>query len=126
MDMDILSILDRAFLLLRYCSKSQSNSTNVESFNITSCKNKLFQVVVVTLNYRLGFLGFLKTEERGMGNFGLLDILAALHWIQVEMDCFHVFHRFVLLTTKKKLKNETVVFEKDRFLNQKRMCGFLV
>ena len=80
--------------------------------------------MVVTLNYRLGFLGFLKTEERGMGNFGLLDILAALHWIQVEMDCFHVFHRFFLLTTKKKLKNETVVFEKDRFLNQKRMCGF--
>ena len=45
----------------------------------------LHQVVVVTLNYRLGFLGFLKTEERGMGNFGLLDILAALHWIQVNL-----------------------------------------
>ena len=102
--MDILSILDRAFLLLRYCSKSQMQFC--KSFNITSFKNKLCQVVVVTLNYRLGFLGFLKTEERGMGNFGLLDILAALHWIQVEMDCFHVFHRFFLLTTKKKQKTK--------------------
>ena len=124
--MDILSILDRAFLLLRYCSKSQSNSTNVESFNITSCKNKLCQVVVVTLNYRLGFLGFLKTEERGMGNFGLLDILAALHWIQVEMDCFHVFHRFFLLTTKKKQKTKRSFLKKIVFFKSKTNVWFLV
>ena len=43
------------------------------------------QVVVITINYRLGLLGFLKTEARTqMGNYGLLDILAALHWIQVS------------------------------------------
>ena len=43
------------------------------------------QVVVITLNYRLGLLGFLKTEAKTqMGNYGLLDILAALHWIQVR------------------------------------------
>ena len=43
------------------------------------------QVVVITINYRLGLLGFLKTESRTqMGNYGLLDILAALHWIQVS------------------------------------------
>ena len=43
------------------------------------------QVIVVTLNYRLGLLGFLKTRESNqMGNYGLLDILAALHWIQVS------------------------------------------
>ena len=43
------------------------------------------QVVVITLNYRLGILGFLRTsqEDNQIGNYGLLDIIAALHWIQV-------------------------------------------
>ena len=43
------------------------------------------QVVVVTLNYRLGLLGFLKTglQDNTIGNFGLLDLIAALHWIKV-------------------------------------------
>lgn len=44
------------------------------------------QVIVITLNYRLGLLGFLKTQANNqMGNYGLLDILAALHWIQVTL-----------------------------------------
>ena len=44
------------------------------------------QVVVITVNYRLGLLGFLKTEAKTqMGNYGLLDILAALHWLQVKL-----------------------------------------
>ena len=43
------------------------------------------QVIVITINYRLGLLGFLKTEENNqIGNYGLLDILAALQWIQVR------------------------------------------
>ena len=43
------------------------------------------QVIVITINYRLGVLGFLKTEANNqMGNYGLLDILAALHWVQVR------------------------------------------
>ena len=43
------------------------------------------QVVVVTLNYRLGLLGFLRTglQDNTIGNFGLLDLIAALHWIKV-------------------------------------------
>ena len=43
------------------------------------------QVVVITINYRLGILGFLRTglEDNQIGNYGLLDIIAALHWIQV-------------------------------------------
>ena len=40
------------------------------------------QVQVITINYRLGLLGFLKTEENNqICNYGLLDILAALQWI---------------------------------------------
>ena len=52
-------------------------------------------VVVVTLNYRLGALGFLahpalSREQAGgaLGNYGLLDQIAALHWVQRNIAAF--------------------------------------
>ncbi|MDT7838580.1 carboxylesterase/lipase family protein [Aquabacterium sp. OR-4] len=52
-------------------------------------------VVVVTLNYRLGVLGFLshpalsqEDPAQGGGNFGLQDQLAALRWIQDNIAAF--------------------------------------
>jgi para-nitrobenzyl esterase len=42
-------------------------------------------VVVVTLNYRLGLLGFLASPELGVANCGLLDQVAALRWVQREI-----------------------------------------
>ncbi|HEY9786386.1 MAG TPA: carboxylesterase family protein, partial [Candidatus Obscuribacterales bacterium] len=50
-------------------------------------------VVVVTLNYRLGALGFLAhpalaTADGYMGNYGLLDQLEALRWIQRNIKSF--------------------------------------
>lgn len=52
-------------------------------------------VVVVTLNYRLGALGFLAhpelTAESGAstsGNYGLMDQLAALRWVQRNISSF--------------------------------------
>jgi para-nitrobenzyl esterase len=54
----------------------------------------LGDVVVVTLNYRLGALGFLALpsladEEGGVcGNFGLLDQIAALHWVRDHAAVF--------------------------------------
>jgi para-nitrobenzyl esterase len=50
-------------------------------------------VVVVTLNYRLGILGWLAlpelAEEGGAGaNFGLLDQLAALAWVRDNVAAF--------------------------------------
>jgi para-nitrobenzyl esterase len=51
-------------------------------------------VVVVTLNYRLGALGFLllpelAREEGGApGNFGLLDQIAALEWVRDNIEAF--------------------------------------
>lgn len=50
-------------------------------------------VVVVTLNYRLGTLGFLPSaaafKEYGTtGNWGLLDIIAALEWVQENIGTF--------------------------------------
>jgi para-nitrobenzyl esterase len=46
-------------------------------------------VVVVTVNYRLGALGFLSIPEAGFGpNMGLLDQVAALRWVQANIESF--------------------------------------
>jgi para-nitrobenzyl esterase len=52
-------------------------------------------VVVVTLNYRLGALGFLahaalssESDHAVSGNYGLLDQLAALRWVQDNIQGF--------------------------------------
>lgn len=50
------------------------------------------QMVVVTINYRLGVLGFLNANadrsSRAPANYGLMDIIAALHWIQENIEAF--------------------------------------
>ncbi|HVM09662.1 MAG TPA: carboxylesterase/lipase family protein [Acidimicrobiales bacterium] len=45
-------------------------------------------VVVVTINYRLGILGFLYAPELGAANAGLLDQVAALEWVTREIERF--------------------------------------
>ncbi|KAK7121238.1 hypothetical protein R3I93_022358 [Phoxinus phoxinus] len=46
-------------------------------------------VVVVLIQYRLGLLGFLSTgDEHAPGNYGLLDQVAALHWVQENIQSF--------------------------------------
>lgn len=46
-------------------------------------------VVVVTINYRLGLLGFLSSEDSTlMGNYGLWDQLMALQWVQKNIKKF--------------------------------------
>ncbi|XP_023220492.1 neuroligin-4, X-linked-like [Centruroides sculpturatus] len=46
-------------------------------------------VVVVTINYRLGVLGFLPSlDNSARGNYGLMDQVAALHWIQENIGGF--------------------------------------
>uniref|UniRef100_A0A6A7GA10 Neuroligin-4, Y-linked-like n=1 Tax=Hirondellea gigas TaxID=1518452 RepID=A0A6A7GA10_9CRUS len=51
------------------------------------------EVIIVTLNYRLGPLGFLNTNadtsSRGhVMNHGLMDQIAALHWVQENIGAF--------------------------------------
>ena len=46
-------------------------------------------VIVVTTNYRLGPFGFLSTEDATMpGNYGMLDQIAALQWVQDNIAAF--------------------------------------
>ncbi len=47
-------------------------------------------LVVVTINYRLGALGFLSTPELGRdaGNYGLMDQAAALRWVHRNIGRF--------------------------------------
>jgi para-nitrobenzyl esterase len=52
------------------------------------------EVIVVTVNYRLGALGFLDLSEfntprrRFDSNLGLRDVLAALHWVRDNIAAF--------------------------------------
>lgn len=46
-------------------------------------------VVLVTMNYRLGALGFLSTgDEVAPGNFGLKDQVLALRWVKENIEYF--------------------------------------
>jgi para-nitrobenzyl esterase len=51
-------------------------------------------VVLVTINYRLGVFGFLtlpqltQEQEGSSGNYGLMDMVAALRWVQGNISAF--------------------------------------
>ncbi len=51
-------------------------------------------VVLVTLNYRLGVFGFLATDDLAAengghaGNYGLMDMVAALEWVHANIGAF--------------------------------------
>ncbi|CAO1367208.1 unnamed protein product [Diamesa serratosioi] len=54
--------------------------------NIMNAQN----VILVTINYRLGILGFLSTEDEALpGNFGMKDQVAALKWVNRNIKAFN-------------------------------------
>ncbi|XP_058821517.1 neuroligin-1 [Topomyia yanbarensis] len=55
------------------------------------------RVIVVTLNFRLGILGFMKPgiSDHTTSNFGLLDQIAALQWIKENIGAFGGDHKLV-------------------------------
>ncbi|WP_019636448.1 carboxylesterase/lipase family protein [Paenibacillus fonticola] len=72
-----------------YFAGSGSNSVN-DGTNLA----RRGDVVVVTINHRLGPLGFLYLKELGgsdygaSGNAGMLDIVAALKWVRDNIEAF--------------------------------------
>ncbi|MGW1814971.1 carboxylesterase/lipase family protein [Streptomyces sp. NPDC002125] len=65
-----------------------TGSGNAEDGSLIARTNN---VVVVTINYRLGVFGFLDLpglSEQGAGNYGLLDQEAALRWTQRNIGAF--------------------------------------
>ena len=46
-------------------------------------------IIVVSINYRLGALGFMVSSSDGLyGNFGLMDQRCALHWVKNNIQAF--------------------------------------
>ncbi|VDM47241.1 unnamed protein product [Toxocara canis] len=77
------------------------------------CRNLCrYDVVVVTLQYRLGLLGFFTTgDERCAGNLGLWDQTLALKWVQVD----YIRYSITLVTTQDYLYQENIAaFNGDR------------
>ncbi|KAF1967272.1 alpha/beta-hydrolase [Bimuria novae-zelandiae CBS 107.79] len=73
------------------------------AFQIGSASNPIYNgenlaadgVTVVTVNYRLGVLGFLahkelsaESERQASGNYGVMDQIAALEWVQRNIEAF--------------------------------------
>ncbi|XP_011500600.1 PREDICTED: neuroligin-1 [Ceratosolen solmsi marchali] len=48
------------------------------------------RLIVVSINFRLGILGFLKTSTKGsaQGNYGLMDLVAGVHWLRENLPAF--------------------------------------
>ncbi|MCQ2147812.1 MAG: carboxylesterase family protein [Bacteroidales bacterium] len=59
-------------------------------FQKYSCEDlsKRGNIVVVSISYRLGALGFLYDKEKGIENLGLQDQVCALHWVKENIELF--------------------------------------
>ncbi|XP_033624622.1 cholinesterase 1-like [Asterias rubens] len=63
-----------------------STSTSYDPISLLSVAS---DVIFVSANYRLGVLGFLSTGDASSpGNYGLLDQVEALKWVQINIAAF--------------------------------------
>eukprot|EP00057_Strongylocentrotus_purpuratus_P035125 XP_797799.2 PREDICTED: uncharacterized protein LOC593219 [Strongylocentrotus purpuratus] len=71
-----------------YIHSGQFRSGNGAVFDGTTLAS-YSEAVVVTLNYRIGALGFLSTgDDAAPGNYGIMDVVTALQWIQTYIGSF--------------------------------------
>jgi para-nitrobenzyl esterase len=67
-------------------------SNDYDATKLAKGANKGQETVVVTINYRLGLLGYLShpalNKGKAWGNYGILDIQAALRWVQANIAAF--------------------------------------
>jgi para-nitrobenzyl esterase len=76
-----------------YGGSFDSGSAAIPIYNGQTIGSYSRDTVVVAANYRLGALGFLASESslrklNTTGNFGLLDQIAALTWVQARISDF--------------------------------------
>lgn len=83
----------RAVMVWLHGGGNMNGSASVAPYSGHSLAAK--DVVVVSLNYRLGALGFLAHKDLGReagngasGNYGMMDIIAALKWVKANARAF--------------------------------------
>ncbi|KAJ5602130.1 hypothetical protein N7510_011664 [Penicillium lagena] len=76
-----------------YGGRFEGGSGDVKTYDGTGLAEK--EIIVVTINYRLGPFGFLahpelsaESDHNSSGNYGLLDQQAALHWVNENIQKF--------------------------------------
>jgi para-nitrobenzyl esterase len=74
-----------------FCAESQASPL----YDLTNIAKQLPDILFVSIDYRLGFLGFMNFERvpggenfKEAGNLGLLDQLEALRWVQKNIAAF--------------------------------------
>ena len=74
-----------------FCAESQSSPL----YDLTSIAKQCPDILFVSIDYRLGFMGFMNFERvpggenfKDAGNLGLLDQLEALRWVQKNIAGF--------------------------------------
>ena len=75
------------------------------------------EVLVVTFNYRIGVLGFLSTGTEDLpGNFGLLDQVKALEWVQENIEKYvnYLFYTCIKPCLIKKARKERFSYSLGR------------
>ena len=75
------------------------------------------EVLVVTFNYRIGVLGFLSTGTEDLpGNFGLLDQVKALEWVQENIEKYvnYLFYTYIKPGLIKKARKERFSYSVGR------------
>jgi carboxylesterase 2 len=76
-----------------YAGRFTSDGGDVLTYDGSGLASK--DIIVVTFNYRMGPFGFLahpdlaaETASNSSGNYGLLDMMAALKWVQTDIAAF--------------------------------------